>query len=128
MAYLDVSDVLLDPELADIFTVIRRAEAVSSKGRSTLTPTTIPNVIGVICAAHGNDLDRLDDSQRMGRHISIVTQFRLIGPAPGQQPDNIEWQGDTFVILTIEPYPQYGKGFIQAIAGSVDMIDQPTPP
>ena len=127
MADLDVSEILVDPMLTDTFTVNRRTETISSKGRSVTTPTVIENVVGVVCAAHGNDLKRLDDSQLMGRHISIVTKFRLIGPAPGFQADTIIWKGDTFVVQSLDPYPQYGEGFVQAIAGSMDMTDQPTP-
>lgn len=127
MPYLDVSDVLLDPMIADRFTVKRRVQSVSAHGRTSITTTEIPNVVGVVNAASPNDLERLDDSQRMGRHLSIVTKYRLVGPAPGLQPDLIHWGGDDFIVQTIDPYPQYGQGFVQAIVGSINIIDQPTP-
>ncbi len=126
MAYLDVSEALTDPMLSDLFNVIRRPETIV-KGRSTVNPVTIPNVSGVVAAAHGNDLDRLDDNQRMGRNLTIVTRFRLRGPTPGYQPDLIVWKGDQYLVKLVDPYPQYGAGFVQAIVGSVDSIDQPVP-
>lgn len=125
MAFLDVSDVLLDPELTDTFTVVRRAESVNAQGRSVVAPENI-DAFGVITVTGNNDLMRLPEEQRMGRHLSIVTKFRLRGPAPGFQPDALLWGGDTFVVQAIDPYPQYGAGFVQAICGSMDAIDQPT--
>lgn len=124
--FLDVSEVLLDPMIADRFIVNRRVQTLDSHGRVALTSTAM-NGVGVVTASSGNDLDRLDDNQRMGRHLTIVTKFRLRGPSPGYQPDTITWKGDTFVVQAIDPYPQYGAGFVQAIAGSMDLLDQPVP-
>ncbi len=67
----------------------------------------------------------------MGRNLVIVTKFRLRGPAKDgstqYQPDLITWEGDSYVVKTIDPYPQYGAGFIQAIVGSMDSVDQTVP-
>lgn len=126
-AFLDVSEVLLDPTLVDSFTVNRRAETVNNFGESTLTVTVMEGVLGVVCSASPNDLKRLDDRELMGRHLSVVTRFRLQGPSPGYQPDTILWNGDEYVVKLIDPYPQYGYGFIQAIVGSIDAQDEPTP-
>lgn len=127
MPDLDVSEILTDPDLASSFDVVRRVEGIDSHGRSVLVPTTTEGVLGVVCAASGNDLDRLDDSQRMGRNFSVVTKFRLQGPSPNQQPDAVVYQGDTYVVKLVEPYNQYGAGFVQAIIGSMDIIDQAIP-
>lgn len=127
MPDLDVSDVLLDPVLASRFTVNRRTETMAGNGRPVVTLKSIQNVVGIITSASPDDLERLDDHQRMGRNLVVVTKFRLIGPAPGKQPDTIEWQGNTFIVKEIDPYSQYGQGFIQAIVGSIDSIDQAAP-
>ena len=126
MAYLDVSDVLLDPTLTDVFTVTRRAETVNGFGESVTATSTYDGVVGVVCTASPNDLERLPEMDRMGRHLSVVTRFRLQGPAPGFKPDLIEWNGDAFVVEAVDPYPQYGAGFVQAIVGSIDSIDEAT--
>lgn len=124
---IDVSDVLLDVDLADSFTVNRRKQTLDHGRPIIAIETTFNNVYGIVTAAHPNDLDRLDDSQRMGRNLSVVTQFRLQGPAMGYQPDTVIWKGDTYVVKSVDPYPQFGKGFVQAIVGSMDTLDQPTP-
>lgn len=127
MPYLDVSEVLVDPELCDRVRVLRYAETISERGRVTSTPEVIEPVIGVMNSAGPNDLMRLPEDQKMGRVMSFITKFRLRGPSPGYQPDHIVWQGTTYIVLSIDPYAQYGAGFVQAIIGSTDIIDPPTP-
>lgn len=125
---ISVREVLLDPDITDLILVSRRRETVSmSTGRSEIVvEKEFPNTQAVVCAASPNDLERLDDSQRMGRNLSIVTTFPLRGPSPGYQPDLISWHGDLFIVKLVDPYPQYGE-FVQAIAGSIDSIDMAPP-
>lgn len=125
MPDLDVSDVLLDPSLADRFVVKRRPTGTNSHGRVETQPEIIPRVLGVVTVASPTDLERLDDNQRMGRNLSVVTKFRLRGPAQGFQPDIVLWYGNDYVVKDVQPYPQYGAGFIQAIVGSMDSMDNP---
>lgn len=128
MALLDVSEALVDPMLLDTFDVVRRAETVNSTtGRSEVTEATTAGVSGVVCSAGPNDLQRLPEQDRMGRHISVVTLHRLRGPTPGYKADILVWKGDRFLVKVLDPYPQFGRGFVQVIAGSVDNLDQPVP-
>lgn len=131
-AGLDVSDAIEDSNLNSTFDVLRRAETVGDDGFSTTKDECFRNASGVVCAASGNDLERLDDQQRMGRHLSIVTKFPLRGPSRDRQqqsyqPDIVQWQGDSFVIQALDPYPHFGDGFVQAICGSIDLADRPPP-
>lgn len=128
---MDMSDALSDPDMLDRFDVVRRPETVDpTTGKSATSTTTFEKVRGVVSTAHGNDLERLDDADRMGRNISIVTQFALRGPSKeGSQvfkPDLIIWRGTTYVVKTLDPYPQFGPGFVQAIAGSIGVVDTAT--
>jgi hypothetical protein len=119
--FLDVSEVLVDPDFADTFDVTRSPEVVNSFGESTVpVPQVIPGKIGVVTMASPNDLDRLPEGDNSSRTISIVTKFRLQGPSPGFKPDVVTWRGDNYVVKLVEPYVQYGAGFIQALAGSID--------
>lgn len=123
---IDVTEVLTDPDLMTKFTVTRRPEVVTSKGRSSVpAPETIQNVAGVICAASPDDLDRLPEADLSQRHISIVTQFRLrIASRVGAQnykPDLVTWENGTYQVLSVDPYPHSGPGFVQAIAGSINI-------
>lgn len=129
MPNLNLSRVLLSTMLADKVTVIRRRQVIGTNGRVSVDRRTIPRVVGVVTMAGPDDLDRLDDHQRMGRVISFVSKFKLQGPSlTGRtltQPDLIVWYGDQFVVATVDPYPQFGSGFTQAIATSWNSTDQP---
>lgn len=124
-AGLDVSEVLADPMLASSFTVIRRSEVLGQNGRVNIDPVNLGEKTGVVYPTGRNDLARLDDQQMMGKHINIVTDFRLQGPAPGFQPDLIGWHGDFYVVQLLDDYTDFGAGFVQAVAGSMSSVDQP---
>lgn len=126
MAELDLSDAF-GMELLDCFVVQRRQETVDSNGEAVIE--TVPmDAAGVVTRATPNQLLRLAESDSSEAHICIVTQFRLRGPARagGEQfkPDNILWQGSTYVVKAVDPYTNFGSGFVQAIAGSTDSIEE----
>ena len=124
MVQLDVTEVLVDPSLADTFQVWRRKETVSGYGRSS-TSVLVLDAVGVITAATEDDLDRADDRQTMQRSIIVVSKFPLRGPAPGYQPDLILWNGDYYVVEKIDPYVRFGPGFVQAQAQEFDYVGEP---
>ena len=124
MALLDVSSVLFDPDFIDNFEVVRRVETIDVHGRSSITEQR-SRQIGVVTAISPSDLDRREDYQAMTRSISVVTQYKLRGEITGQQPDIIVWRGDNFVVKHIDPYPQFGKGFVQVECTSMDRTDGP---
>jgi len=123
MPTLDVSDALNSPEFNDRFNVVRRQEIVDTHGRSTLTETTYPNVIGVVTSGSPNDLDRPSDYESFTRSISVVTKFKLRGEVAGYQPDVIIWHGSQFVVKAIDLYPQFGPGFYQVECESMERTD-----
>lgn len=129
MPNINLSRVLLSVMLADKVVVIRRRQVIGTNGRVSVSKLTIPRVVGTVTMAGPDDLDRLDDHQRLGRVISFVSKFKLQGPAlTGRtlaQPDLIIWRGDQFVVATVDPYPQFGSGFTQTLATSLDSVDQP---
>jgi len=123
MALLDVSSILLDPEFVDSFNVIRRAQVMDAHGRAVITNQTFSNTIGVVTANSPSDLDRRDDYEGMTRSISVVCQFHLRGETTGYQPDIIFWRGDNYLVRHVDSYPQFGSGFFQAEATSMDKTD-----
>lgn len=127
MAWMDFSAVVLSPYLTDRFDVIRRTDTINTHGRSVPRTETLRGKVGVITAASPNDLARLPEAQVQGRSLSIVTKFPLFGMGVANQPDLIVWNGDHFVVLNLEPYPQFGAGFYQSIVSSVDYQDYDIP-
>lgn len=124
MAFLDVSDVLLDPDFADEFAVKRRSEIIDLHGRSNTQDQIIPNLFGIITAASPSDLDRREDYQNMSRSLTIVCQFSLRGETTNFQPDIVVWRGSEYLVKHVDAYPQFGKGFYQAECSSMQKTDR----
>lgn len=125
MARIDVSELTHDPDFADKFVVVRRDQSTAADGRSQITPTTFNRVIGVVTAQGPADLIVLEDGQRMPRVVSVVTKFRLRGPADNVLPDQVIIDGVTFTITQILPFTRFGAGFVEAIATSMNAQNAP---
>lgn len=125
MPMLDVTEVLFDPDFADMFDVLRQSEVVDDSGRAQIGKTRFPNVIGVVTPTAPDTLQRRDDGQMMPRAVSVVTQFRLRGPSPGFQPDQIVYDNVTFTVTEIVSLTRFGEGFVEAIALSMNALNGP---
>ena len=123
MPFLDVTDITLDPDFADRFTVIRRAEVVDNYGRPTITEQLFANVVGVVTVGAPNDLDRREDYQNFTRSLTVVTRFAVQGVITGFQPDIIQWRGTRHLVKHVAPYPQFGRGFYQVECSSMANTD-----
>jgi hypothetical protein len=121
----DVSDAF-DPTFFDDYTVRRRTETINSLGRVVMAVQSY-NTIGVVTPSSPNDLNRLPEQQYMNKAITIYTQFKIQGPAPGFQPDEIVWHGSRYIVTAVDDYAGYGRGFIMVICVSMDAVD-PAPP
>jgi hypothetical protein len=122
---LDVSFVILDPMIADTFSVTRRAETIDSKGRPSLGSVVTPNLVGVVTQSDPSKLERKDDSGTVPRVISVVTKFAIRGLVAGFQPDLITWNGTDYLVDNVSPYSRFGGGFYEAIAASMTATDTP---
>lgn len=125
MPFIDVSDIVTDPDFADRFSVIRRAQTVDGYGRASIAETQTDNVLGVVTMGSPNDLDRREDYQNFTRSITVVTRFALQGVVTGYQPDIILWRGTRHLVKVCQPYPQFGRGFYQAECSSMANTDAP---
>lgn len=124
MPLLDVSDAL-DPVMLDCFSVQRRVQTINQNGRNVPGTKEYVYVYGVVGPTSPSDLDRTPDLQTMPKTISVVTKFSLQGPSPDYNPDLIVWAGDTYVVRNIEDWSRYGRGYIRAVAGSIDSQNLP---
>lgn len=131
MAELDVSDAF-GPDIVDGFTVRRRREVVNAYGESTVPAPQEFAASGVVCRSDPNDVERLAEYDVLRSYISIVTKTRLYGPVKSDgneyKPDEIVWQGNTYVVEKVDPYTNFGTGFVQAIAGSIESVGEAPSP
>ena len=115
--------------MLDSVTVIRHTSAVNERGRRADT-TNAFSIQAVVTAAGPDDLQRLPDVEFMSKAISICApsnQFSdkapLQGPTEFTAADEILWHGSSYVIMTVQDYSGYGRGFIQATAVSMSQPD-----
>lgn len=124
MPQLDVSFVCSDPMLADTFTVTRRSDAISTKGRTTPTAGTVyPDVPGVVTQEEPADLMRNPDAQFARKRIFIASAFELRAVTTGNQPDLVTWNGVAYTVVKVLPYSRYGAGIYESIAESASATD-----
>lgn len=125
---LDVNDAF-DLSFLDDVTVIRHTSAINDRGRRVDSEAGF-SIKAVVIAAGPDDLQRLPDAEYMNKAISICApsdQFSdkapLQGPTDFTAADEILWHGSSYVIMTIQDYSGYGRGFIQATAVSMSQPD-----
>jgi hypothetical protein len=117
----DVSEAF-DPSFLDNFTIIRRVQHVNQYGRVEIVEGRWTGV-GVVVASSPNDLQRLPEMQYFNKAVTIYTQWKLQGPAPNMQPDEIIWHGSQYLVRSLEDYSGYGRGFISCVCLSIDSVD-----
>ena len=115
-------DEAFDPSFIDSFTVICRAQRVSQFGRVQMVEQRFTGY-GVVVASSPNDLQRVPEMQYANKSISIYTQWKLQGPAPNMQPDEVVWHGSQFLVRALDDYSGYGRGWIMVICLSIDAVD-----
>lgn len=114
MPFLDVSDVLLDPDFADDSLICRRnVQTMDEDNFATNTVEEIP-FSGVVTVDRSLEARRMASGQTIGGAILVVTQFRLTQGRPGLDADMVTYQGRNYRVTFVDPYTAYGAGFVQA--------------
>jgi galactose-6-phosphate isomerase len=116
MPFLDVSDILSDPDFADIaLTVTRNAQTVGSNGRAVVSPRS-ERFSGVVTQADGKTFDRFPEAARVSGSITITTTFclRIVG-ADIDADIVTDAYGQRFTVTAIADYSRYGAGFVVAL-------------
>lgn len=114
MPFIDVTDVLTDPDFADTITVKRRVETINGYGEAVRDVTTIGGVSAVVTAGSQKPLERNADGQVQPNTITVHTMFRLLDARVGQQPDIVIYNAQEFTVKKVFDWSRYGGGFIAA--------------
>jgi len=107
MPLLDVSDILSDPDFADIFTVILADQTIDDHGVASEATWSSPQT-GVVTAKSGINLNRTPEGQIVYGSITLHTQFTLV------EGNRICWNGSEYTVAGVDDYSRYGAGFICA--------------
>lgn len=114
MAFLDVTDILLDPDFMDTGLLCRRmTQTVNDQGRAENTPTDTP-FAAVVTSDSGDVLTRGSDGSRITGSITLHTAFRLRDGGDGADADEVIWQSRTYTVAAVNDYSHFGRGFVAA--------------
>jgi galactose-6-phosphate isomerase len=131
MPFLDVTDVILDPDFADDISVVRRTETVNGFGEPVITTQQFDGLSGVVTPMN-NKLRRGEDESNMEERVSVVTTFLLRGPSRtggvDTQPDIVIWNGGSYVVSSLNDYARFGSGHCQAECTAIDYVVPPPAP
>src|SRR5271154_1593343 len=134
MPGLDVSIALTNPLTLDTFALLRRKQVMNQFGETSMSIERIPVVRGVVYPEGLNELSRRAETQTNNKSIVVITRFAIRAESQSAndgaqyQPDIIVWRGDNFLVVRVEDYSNYARGFVKVTAESMDIVDQPTSP
>lgn len=115
---LDMSDVLLDPDLTQSIPVSRATETVDSKGRASVATRAL-TVQGVVHPATEEQLQRLAEGDRSNETIAIYTATPLTAGDDTHAPDTVTWKGCTYKVKSVMDWTDFG--YCEALAVSDTM-------
>ncbi|MBJ9669052.1 hypothetical protein I5693_16010 [Burkholderia cenocepacia] len=114
MAFLDVTDVLLDPDFMDTGLLCNRmTQTVDDHGRAQNTAASTP-FAAVVTSDKGDILHRNADGSRIIGSITLHTMFRLIDGSAAYDADEVVWAGRTYTVVNVNDYSHFGRGFVCA--------------
>lgn len=120
MPFLDMSDVLMDPDFLDTSLVChRQIQTVDADNFPTNTPQDIP-FSGVVTVDRSLEARRMAAGQNINGAILIVTTFRLTQGTRRDvngnvlDADIVTYDGYDYRVTFVDPYTRYGSGFVQA--------------
>ena len=127
MSLLDVNEVILDPVVGgEPFTVLRRRETVGDDGRATMITNRL-RMVGHISPTAPNSLVREAAFQMQRSSITVITTFPLMGPARDNghrwQPDVVLWHSSFYVVVDVNDWSNWGRGYIEAHCTSMQSIE-----
>lgn len=127
---IDLSDVILDPEMGCATLIARRREQVvdASSGFVSTSDVDYP-IAGAVTVGPDNTMFRGPDYDALPKEIVVHTPFRLRGAAAlfgkTYKPDLVLIGDSTFEVWTVNDWSRFGAGFVAATCRSVTPVDAP---
>ena len=114
MPTLDVTDVLLSPEVLDTTLVVKRSEQTVDNDGFAQNTDTQTQFAGVVTVDRSLESKRMQAGQVINGAILIVTTYRLTSGNTGVDADIVTYRGRDYRVTFVDPYTAYGAGFVQA--------------
>lgn len=111
---MDVSFLLDDPDFCMVFTVLRRSEAVNSKGRAEHAEERL-HMTGVVQPASPREREVLPEGDRDRETLVLYTRrpLRVGSPADGTAPDCVLYGGARYAVAAVETWQGYTRALAQ---------------
>lgn len=124
MPFLDVTEVLFDPDFAQVLEITRRTNTVNAQGRTTITPSTL-SPVGVITAGVPPEFQQGPDSIHSKNSITINCTLQLLDSSTTALPDYVIFNGNTYIVKKALPFSNFGAGFYCSYADLVNLQTVP---
>lgn len=121
MPFLDVSDVLLDPDFCDRTLVCERnALSTDNSGRGVIKTEVTP-FFGVVTSDKGELLQRGAVGEHASDNILVITRFKLRDAGIDATADVVQWNGKRYTVTKVNDYSTYGIGFTENICDLIPL-------
>ena len=132
MPLIDVTDVLSDLDIAcQSFSVVRRTETVNTHGEALQSEQILGPFVGAVQPVGDQSLVREEAYTTSKSAISVWTTFRLYDASRSvggvtYQPDLVLWDGEYYLVRALNPWSDFGAGFVQADCIGFAYVPKPT--
>jgi len=121
MPFLDVSEVLLDPDFNDRTLICERnALSTDNTGRGVIKTEVTP-FSGVVTSDKGELLQRGAVGEHATDSMLVVTRFRLRDAGMAATADVVQWDDRRWTVTKVNSYSKYGIGFVEATCEMVPL-------
>lgn len=115
---MDFSAVLSARELQDRFSILSTFRTIGDGGREVSKHEHHRHARGVVIPGKMS-LNRLADGSRVNAFVDVFTRETLtverkVNDRESQDADIIEWNGNTYTVMSVEDYSRFGAGFFKA--------------
>lgn len=119
---IDMSDIIIDPDFAQSYTVLRSNGSFVDGVWTEGTPTRIV-MYGPITVMSPRELSQYPEGDRIKGGMNFFSTKPLYVTRTGQTPgisDKIMWRGEYYKLFNVAPYADYGfyKGSGERIKGA----------
>ena len=109
MPTIDVTELFDDPDLASPLVITRSVQTIDSHGRAQRSSTVV-TAVGVAQPASNRTVAMLPDLARTTGNIEVWTRFDLSEGTQTGFPDEIQWLGQTYTVVQVNPWRNQGGG------------------
>lgn len=114
MPYLEVTELLTDPDFCEKMLCARQPQTVNQSGIAVNAPPLNLKFRGVVTAVSGYELQRDPEGELITGTISVITRFRLRDGKAGDSADIVQIGTRSYTVTNVQDYSRFGRGFIQA--------------